>query len=88
MASAAVLSRPVGLMLLFGAQRSVVLWLLLAAALGLTFWETRERGYDRRLTIWWLTLVALVHVIGYLALRVVGLVGDRSGAGSKHGRRP
>lgn len=43
--------------------------MLLLGALGLTFWETREQGYDRRLTLWWLSVVGMAHVPAYLALR-------------------
>lgn len=60
----------VGLMMLFGAERSVVLWALLVAALGLTYWETREQSFGTRATAWWLLAVTLVHVPGYLALRI------------------
>lgn len=66
-----------GLMLLFGAQRSVVLWLLLLAALALTMWETRDLGLNLKSTVWWLMLVVLIHVVGYLALRVFGVVANR-----------
>jgi len=37
--------------------------------LGLTFWEAREQGYDRRLTVWWLSVVAMAHVPAYIVLR-------------------
>ena len=67
-----------GLMLLFGAQQSVVLWALLVAALGLTFWETRELEFNTKTTVWWLMLVVLIHVVGYMALRVVGGLSRRS----------
>ena len=36
-----------GLMILADAQGSVVLLALLLASLGLTYWETREREFDR-----------------------------------------
>ncbi len=61
-----------GLMILAGAETSAVLSLLLLAALGLTYWETRELQLDWRNTLWWMLLVALIHVFGYLALRVWG----------------
>ena len=69
-----------GLLILIDAQESVVLWILLAATLGLTYWETRERGLDRRHTTWWLLLVFLIHVLGYIALRVWLVVRDRGSA--------
>lgn len=67
-------------MLLFGAERSVVLWLLLAGALSLTIWETRDQSFSRRTTAWWFLLVTLIHVLGYIALRVVAAVRDRDSA--------
>lgn len=54
-----------------------VLVLLLVAVLGLTFWETRERQFDRKTTRWWLTFVLLTHAFGYLALRGYGIYADR-----------
>ena len=41
------------------ARQSRVLWVLLAAAVGLTFWECRERGYRTKITLWWVTFVAI-----------------------------
>ena len=61
-----------GLMILAGAETSAVLMMLLVASLGLTFWEARELELDWRMTLWWMLLVVLVHVFGYLALRVWG----------------
>ncbi len=61
-----------GLLIVAGdARLSVVLWLLLAAALMLTFWECKERGYRRKVTLWWLSFVAITHVVGYIILRLV-----------------
>ncbi len=57
-----------GLMILADAEQSVALLLLLLAGLGLTFWETRTQRLEWRQTAWWLLLVLLIHVIGYLAL--------------------
>ena len=54
-----------------GPSRSVVLWLLLAAAVGLTVWECRERGYRLKVLLWWVSFVALTHVVGYIVLRLV-----------------
>lgn len=59
-----------GLMIISGAEASAVLWILLLGALGLTFWEARELKLDSRHTAWWLLLVALTHVVGYLAMRI------------------
>ena len=59
-----------GVLWLIGAHRSGFLFLLLLAALGLTFWEARQQGFDRRLTLWWVSVVGMTHVLGYLALRI------------------
>ena len=48
---------------------SIALWILLAGAVGLTFWECRERGYRLKITLWWISLVAITHVLGYIVLR-------------------
>ena len=55
---------------MMGAQQSAVLVLLLVAALGLTWWEARQQDFDRRLTFWWISVVGMTHVLGYLALRL------------------
>lgn len=52
-----------------GAGQSTVLWILLAAAVGLTFWECRERGYRLKVLLWWVSFVAISHVPGYIILR-------------------
>ena len=49
--------------------QSLVLWLLLAAALVLTFWECRERDYRWKIVLWWMSVVAITHVVGYIVLR-------------------
>ena len=59
-----------GILWLIGAQQSAVLFLLLVAALGLTWWEARQQDFDRRLTFWWISVVGMTHVLGYLALRL------------------
>ena len=51
------------------ARQSAVLWVLLAGAVALTFWECRERGYRLKITLWWVSFVAITHVLGYIALR-------------------
>lgn len=73
--------RRMGLLLLAGAGQSLVLNLLLLVALGLTYWESREQELDGKLTLWWLSAVALVHVPAYLALRVWGFYRRRSAQG-------
>jgi len=59
----------VGILWLLGAHRSAVLFVLLIAALGLTVWEARQQKFDRRMTLWWASVVGMTHVLGYLALR-------------------
>ncbi len=65
-----------GLMLLLdritdsGISLSGALWLLLAGALGLTFWECRERSYRFKALLWWMSFVFLTHVVGYIVLRL------------------
>ena len=61
-----------GLMILVGeARQSVMLWLFLLAVLLLTLWECRERGYRLKVTLWWMSFVAITHVVGYIVLRLV-----------------
>ncbi len=62
-----------GLMILLrdDAAESVMLWLFLVAAVLLTLWECRERGYRLKVTLWWISFVAITHVIGYIVLRLV-----------------
>ncbi len=68
---------PMGLMMLLdratgsGISGSAVLWLLLLAAMGLTLWECRERAYRLKVLLWWMTLVFITHVAGYIVLRLV-----------------
>ena len=52
-----------------GAHQTGVFFLLLLAVLGLTWWEARQQDFDRRLTFWWISVVGMTHVLGYLALR-------------------
>ncbi|MDC0384627.1 MAG: hypothetical protein P8K65_04750 [Acidimicrobiales bacterium] len=59
-----------GILWLMGAQQSAVLFVLLLAAIGLTWWEARQQDFDRRLTFWWISVVGMTHVLGYLALRL------------------
>jgi len=58
-----------GILWLLGAHNSAVLFVLLIAALGLTVWEARQQKFDRRMTLWWASVVGMTHVLGYLALR-------------------
>ena len=48
---------------------NLVLWILLAASVGLTFWECRERGYRTTVLLWWVAFVAITHVAGFVILR-------------------
>lgn len=50
-------------------RQSLVLWILLVAAVGLTVWECRERGYRVHILLWWVSVVAITHVLGYIVLR-------------------
>jgi len=59
----------VGILWLLEAHRSAVLFVLLLAVLGLTAWEARQQDLDRRMTLWWISVVGMTHVLGYLALR-------------------
>ena len=54
-----------------GVAQSMMLWLLLAGAVALTLWECRERGYRLKVLLWWVSFVALTHVVGYIVLRLV-----------------
>lgn len=53
-----------------GISGSLVLWILLVGALGLTMWECRERGYRLKALLWWMSFVFLTHVLGYIVLRL------------------
>ena len=50
-------------------RQSLVLWILLVGAVGLTVWECRERGYRTMVMLWWVSVVVLTHVLGYIVLR-------------------
>ena len=50
-------------------RQSLVLWLLLVGAMGLTVWECRERGYRTIVMLWWVSFVIITHVLGYIILR-------------------
>ena len=58
-----------GILWLLDLHTKMLYFVLLLMTLGLTFWEAREQGYDRRLTLWWLAVVAMAHVPAYIALR-------------------
>lgn len=45
------------------------LWILLVGAMGLTWWECREREYRTIATLWWVSFVTITHVLGYIILR-------------------
>ena len=59
-----------GLIMLLEAGGNGILWLTLIGGLGLTLWDCRTNGLSWRVTLWWMSLVLLIHVGGYLALRV------------------
>ena len=58
-----------GILWLLDLETKLLYFMLLLGVLGLTFWEVRDQGYDRRLTLWWLSVVAMAHIPAYLALR-------------------
>lgn len=58
-----------GLLLLFDATGSAVLWGALLVAVALTVWEVRENKFTTKSQMWWILLVLLIHVPGYLVLR-------------------
>lgn len=57
-------------MMLFGIQNVLIMWLVLIPTIGLTVWEAREQQLNLERTLWWVLLVILLHVVGYLAIRV------------------
>ena len=59
-------------------RQSLVLWLLLVGAVGLTVWECRERGYRVHVLLWWVSVVAITHVLGYIVLRFLVRPPDRA----------
>ena len=59
-------------------RQSIVLWLLLVGAVGLTVWECRERGYRTMVMLWWVSVVAITHVLGYVVLRFFVRPPDRA----------
>ena len=59
-------------------RQSLVLWLLLVGAVGLTVWECRERGYRTMVMLWWVSVVAITHVLGYVVLRFFVRPPDRA----------
>ena len=59
-----------GLLFLFDRETNILLWVMLAGALGLTLWECRERSYRAKITLWWMLFVfTIAHVVGYIVLR-------------------
>jgi hypothetical protein len=60
-----------GLLLLFDATGNAVMWLALFGAVGLAVWEVREAKFSAKASLWWVLLVMLFHVPGYIALRIV-----------------
>lgn len=58
------------LLLLLEGVGSGVLLLTLLGALILTVWDCRARGLPLKQTGWWFSLTLLLHVVGYVALRL------------------
>lgn len=65
-----------GLMMLLNAEASGIMWLALVGAVLLTWWECRGAQMSSRATLWWVSVVLLIHALGYLALRA-WLAGQR-----------
>lgn len=59
-----------GLIILLGAGGNGIMLLTLVGAMALTYWECKQAEMPWRTTAWWLSLVLLIHVFGYLALRL------------------
>ena len=60
-----------GLLLLFDATGNAVMWGALLLAVALTVWEVRQNKFTVKGQMLWILLVLLIHVPGYLLLRVV-----------------
>ena len=63
-----------GLLLLFDATGNAVMWAALVLAVVLTVWEVRQNKFTLKAQMWWILLVLLIHVPGYLLLRLVTAV--------------
>jgi hypothetical protein len=60
-----------GLLLLFDATGNAIMWGALLLAVALTVWEVRQNKFSLKAQMWWILLVLLTHVPGYLLLRGV-----------------
>lgn len=49
--------------------QSLIMWLALLGAMGLTYWECREQRHSAKVILWWLSFVFLINVPAYLILR-------------------
>lgn len=68
------------LMLLDGVAGGVLL-LALAGAIALTVWDCKARDLPLKQTLWWASLTLLLHVLGYIILRVWLLANPRADTG-------
>lgn len=69
-----------GLLLLLDGVGSGVLLITLLGALTLTIWDCRTNNIAGKQTAWWFSLTLLLHILGYLLLRV-WLLANRSETG-------
>ena len=76
-----------GLLLLFDATGNAVMWGALLLAVALTVWEVRQNKFTLKGQMWWILLVLLIHVPGYLLLRVVTAFRQTKVGQSKAGER-
>ena len=74
-----------GLLLLFDATGNAVMWGALLLAVALTVWEVRQNKFTLKSQMWWILLVLLIHVPGYLLLRGVTAFRQRKVGPSKVG---
>ena len=75
-----------GLLLLFDATGNAVMWGALLLAVALTVWEVRQNKFTLKGQMWWILLVLLIHVPGYLLLRAVTAFRQRKVGQSKVGQ--
>ncbi len=59
-----------GLLMLLDGVGGGVLLVALVGALGLTLWDCKARSLPLKQTLWWMSLTLLLHVLGYLLLRI------------------
>ena len=70
-----------GLLMLLDGVGSGVLLLALVGAVALTVWDCKARDMPLKQTLWWASLTLLLHVLGYLILRIWLLANPRTDTG-------